>query len=75
MEAINKRIATAMTSFQLARKMGVPFALGTDGSNRPLLRIGEVLAEMRALKEVGFTNMEIIQAATSGSSRAIGKRG
>ena len=73
MEAINKRIATAMTSFQLARKMGVPFALGTDGSNRPLLRIGEVLAEMRALKEVGFTNMEIIQAATSGSSRAIGK--
>ena len=65
MAAVKARIDNAMTSFRVARQAGVRFGLGTDGSSKPLLSVGEVAAEARALSEIGLSNMEIVRAATA----------
>ena len=65
MAAVKARIDNAMTSFRLAREAGVKFGLGTDGSSKPLLSVGEVASEARALSEIGLSNMEILRAATA----------
>ncbi len=72
MDAIHKRLETALNSFQLARRMGVKFALGTDGSNWPLLRVGEIVTEAEAMQLFGMSNLAIIKAATVHSAEALG---
>ena len=72
MDAVYRRLETAMECLGLAYSAGVKFALGTDGSARPLLRVGEVVAEFEALLEVGLSHMEAIQAGTAGAAEALG---
>jgi imidazolonepropionase-like amidohydrolase len=72
MDAVYRRLETAMESLGRAYQAGVKFALGTDGSARPLLRVGEVVPEFEALLDVGLSNMEAIQAATSVAAQALG---
>jgi imidazolonepropionase-like amidohydrolase len=72
MDAIYRRIETAMECLGLAYRAGVKFALGTDGSSRPLLNVGEVVPEFEALVDVGLSNMEAIQAATGVAAEALG---
>ena len=71
MDAIRKRMETALLSFRLAREMGVRFAVGTDGSNFPLLEVGEMSKEIMAFQEIGFSLEEILQAATLNAARAV----
>jgi imidazolonepropionase-like amidohydrolase len=73
MDAIRARMITASEGFTLAKKMGVPFAIGTDGSSWPLLRVGEIMTEMKSLQEIGFSNAELLHAATHNGARALGK--
>lgn len=69
---IQHRIDNAARSFKLACEAGVPFAVGTDGSNRPLLYVGEVLTEFLALLRIGLSRMEALQDATINGARALG---
>ena len=71
MDAIRKRMETALLSFRLAREMGVRFAVGTDGSNFPLLEVGEMSKEIMAFQEIGFSLEEILQAATLNAAKAV----
>ncbi|MBN1314943.1 MAG: amidohydrolase family protein [Anaerolineales bacterium] len=72
MDAIRRRLETAMDSLSFAYQSGVKFALGTDGSVRPMLQVGEIDLEFEALLEVGLSNMEAIRAATSVAAEALG---
>ena len=65
MPAVKARIDNAMTSFHLAYAAGVKFGLGTDGSSKPLLAVGDVAAEAMALKAIGLSNMDVLRAATA----------
>jgi imidazolonepropionase-like amidohydrolase len=69
---IRHRIRLATNSFALAYKAGVKFALGTDGSNRPLLYVGEVLEEFKAFAQIGLTPLESIRAGTLNGAEAMG---
>jgi imidazolonepropionase-like amidohydrolase len=69
---IRHRVAMATESFQKAYRAGVPFAMGTDASSRPLAVLGEVAPEFEALRTVGLTPMEAIQAGTMNAAKLLG---
>jgi imidazolonepropionase-like amidohydrolase len=73
LEVIQHRLETAAASGRLAREAGVRIGLGTDGSQRPLLEVGEIVPEMQALvEEIGMSNIEAICAATSVAAEGLG---
>jgi imidazolonepropionase-like amidohydrolase len=68
----SKRVLEAhVRSFQLARKMGVRIAAGTDFSGAPMVRQGTNAFELELMVQAGFSAMEAITAATSIASEAL----
>jgi imidazolonepropionase-like amidohydrolase len=73
LDVIHHRLETAARSVRLAYEAGVKIGLGTDGSQRPLLEVGEILPELQALVgEIGMSNMDTVRAATSVAAEGLG---
>jgi len=72
LDVIRHRLDTATNSYQLAYRAGVKIAMGTDGNDRPGLRVGEVVPVFEALLQIGLSHMEAIQAATSVAAQGLG---
>jgi len=51
---------------------GIPIAMGTDAGNPLTLHGPSIYAEMEAMQAAGLSPMQVIVAATSGGSRAMG---
>jgi imidazolonepropionase-like amidohydrolase len=73
LDVIRHRLETAGSSAKLAYRAGVKIGLGTDGSQKPLLEVGEIVPELEALvQEIGMSNMDAILAATSVAADGLG---
>jgi imidazolonepropionase-like amidohydrolase len=59
-------------AFELARRTGIPIAMGTDFVGGPLLPHGENAQELQLLVQAGMTPMEAIVSATQVSAKALG---
>ncbi|HJX39782.1 MAG TPA: amidohydrolase family protein [Anaerolineae bacterium] len=73
LDVIHHRLETAVASARLAYEAGVKIGLGTDGSQQPLLEVGEIVPELEALtREVGMSNMDAVRAVTSVAAEGLG---
>jgi imidazolonepropionase-like amidohydrolase len=60
-----------IASFQLARRVGVPIAAGSDAGT-PLNRHGDYATELELMVKHGMSPLEAIRAATSVAAEALG---
>ncbi|HKZ07885.1 MAG TPA: amidohydrolase family protein [Methylomirabilota bacterium] len=60
-----------IASFQLARRVGVPIAAGSDAGT-PLNRHGDYVSELELMVKYGLSPLEAIRAATSVAAEALG---
>ena len=80
MDALADRMAketTAITptmasNLKRVSDAGIPIAMGTDAGNPLTLHGPSIYAEMEAMQAAGLSPMQVIVAATSGGSRAMG---
>jgi imidazolonepropionase-like amidohydrolase len=54
-------------------KAGIPIAMGTDAGNPLTLHGPAVYPELEAMEAAGLTPMEVLEAATRGGARALGR--
>lgn len=71
----NKAVSAAESnknSIAMARKAGIPIALGTDYTNSPNSPFSEIGKEFLAMTEAGMTPMEALQAGTIHAAAVMG---
>ena len=60
-----------LESFQMAMRLGVPIAAGTDAGT-PLNPHGSIVPELALMVKAGMAPLEVISAATATAARALG---
>ena len=72
-ESEEKFVKTVINAFDLARKMKIPIALGSDTVRAPAQKYGEFsLRELKSFVTYGMSPLEAIKSATSISSQVLG---
>lgn len=71
-EKAKRVLDSHLKSFQLAHRLGVRMAAGTDFSGAPMLPQGKNAFELELMVKAGYSPMEAIIAATSIASEVLG---
>ncbi len=71
--ALSRRERQMAENLVAVHRAGIPIAMGTDAGNPLTLHGPAVYAELEAMEAAGLSPMEVLEAATRGGARALGR--